>query len=182
MRVYVDPGHGGSDPGAMSPKGLREADVTLAIGRRVNRSLMIGEFQSMLGRTHDTTMSLRERCERATQWGAELFLSIHCNGAVSPDAHGFEVWTSPGKTLADTHAESIFESIQSAFPLAKARFDLADGDHDKEARFYVLVHTPMPAVLVEVGFITHQPSADLMGDQDWLDRMARAIARGVRRC
>ena len=110
---------------------------------------------------------------------ADTFVSIHCNSAVSEEANGFEVWTSPGQTAGDDLATCIYQQIMDQFPDRLGRSDYSDGDADKEARFYVLVHTDAPACLVEMAFISNDEEAALLADPDWQDTYARAIARGV---
>jgi N-acetylmuramoyl-L-alanine amidase len=156
MKFMIDPGHGGHDSGAMGPSRTRESDVALAV------SLMIaGHFSSdssheiMLTRYADVFVELGDRCSIANDWGADAFISIHCNAADSAAASGFEVWTSPGWTPADPIATSIWQTLRGTFPDMRARLDVSDGDPDKESRFQVLVGTEMPAVLVELGFISN---------------------------
>ena len=76
-------------------------------------------------------------------------------------------------------ATCIYQQIMDQFPDRLGRSDYSDGDADKEARFYVLVHTDAPACLVEMAFISNDEEAALLADHDWQDTYARAIARGV---
>ena len=76
-------------------------------------------------------------------------------------------------------ATCIYQQIMNQFPDRLGRSDYSDGDADKEARFYVLVHTDAPACLVEMAFISNDEEAALLADPDWQDTYARAIARGV---
>ena len=84
-----------------------------------------------------------------------LYISIHNNAAPRPGtASGFEIFTSPGKTRADDLAELIYKKVEVLYKGLglKMRYDLSDGDHDKEEKFYVLTNTRMPAVLIECLF------------------------------
>ena len=119
------------------------------------------------------------RTSLANDWGAELFVSIHCNSAASPSAEGYEVWTSPGDTQGDVLATCIYKQIAAEFPDRAGRSDFSDGDPDKESRFYVLVHTDAPACLVEMAFISSDEEAVLLSDAAWQERYARAIGRGI---
>ena len=185
MKVVIDPGHAGRniDPGAVNGStGLQEADVALIISRLVENYLLAVGYEVKLTRTEweqAETDDLSYRTALANDWGADIFISLHCNSAENPRAEGYEVWTSPGDTLGDTLATSLYRQIADEFPDRKGRTDYSDGDPDKESRFYVLVHTDAPACLVEMAFISNEEEAALLADAAWQDRYARAIARGV---
>ena len=177
--IILDPGHGGADPGALGRRtGLRECDVALWVASRIEHEL---RHEVEVKFTHrGEGMSLSERARLSNVAGADLFLSIHANAHVGGGAHGFEVWTSPGQTAADPAATLIYNSIGNVFPELSGRADRADGDPDKEARFYVLTHTLCPAVLVELAFITNFSEEILLGSDVWRMRYADAITTGVR--
>ena len=185
MKTMIDPGHAGRnvDPGAVnSATGLQEADVALQVSRLVESQLLAAGHEVKLTRTdweHAETDDLGYRTSLANDWGAELFVSIHCNSAASPSAAGYEVWTSPGDTPGDVLATCIYEQIATEFLDRAGRTDLSDGDPDKESRFYVLVHTDAPACLLEMAFISNDEEAALLSNAAWQERYARAIARGV---
>jgi len=178
-KVCLDCGHGGSDPGATGPTGLTEAAAVLQIGKYVRRGLLDRDIEVMCVRSSDQFVRLEKRCEMANDWGAHLFLSIHANAFSNPAAHGYEVWTSVGQTLADPIAERIFNSVGAAFPNLTARFDKTDGDNDKEAGFAVLIGTVMPAVLVETAFISNAIEERWLRDVGWDMRMAGGIVSAV---
>ena len=185
MRIMIDPGHAGRnvDPGAVNQStGLQEADVALFVSKLVETQLLAAGHEVKLTRTdweQAETDDLNVRTSLSNDWGADLFVSIHCNSAVSPNAAGYEVWTSPGDTEGDALATCIYAQIAIEFPDRTGRADYSDGDPDKESRFYVLVHTNAPACLVEMAFISNDEEAALLSDVAWQTRYARAIARGV---
>ena len=185
MRIVIDPGHAGRnvDPGAVNQStGLQEADVALFVSKLVETQLLAAGHEVKLTRTdweQAETDDLNVRTSLSNDWGADLFVSIHCNSAVSPNAAGYEVWTSPGDTEGDALATCIYAQIAIEFPDRTGRADCSDGDPDKESRFYVLVHTNAPACLVEMAFISNDEEAALLSDVAWQTRYARAIARGV---
>lgn len=175
--IIIDPGHGGHDPGAIGPAGTRESDVNLALALYLQQSL---DVDSVLTRISDDYVSLASRC--AIQSDADAFISLHCNAAEIPAAEGFEIFTSPGDTGADSLASMIFRSVIGASsPQRRFRSDWADGDEDKEARFYVLTNTMMPAVLIETAFISNPAEEQMLRDDNFLRLQACAIAAGVRR-
>jgi N-acetylmuramoyl-L-alanine amidase len=91
-RVVLDPGHGGNDPGAIGPSGLREKEVTLDIARRVLPLLVRDGLNVVLTREGDRFVSLEDRTARANTFGADLFVSIHCNAAESRSRRGVETY------------------------------------------------------------------------------------------
>ena len=185
MRIVIDPGHAGRnvDPGAVNAAtGLQEADVALQVSRLIESQMVAAGHEVKLTRTEweqAETDDLSFRSAMANEWGAELFVSIHCNSAASSSAAGYEVWTSPGDTQGDVLATCIYKQIAAEFPDRAGRADYSDGDPDKESRFYVLVHTDAPACLVEMAFISNDEEAALLSDAARQDRYARAIAKGI---
>jgi N-acetylmuramoyl-L-alanine amidase len=91
-RVVLDPGHGGTDPGAIGPSGLREKDVTLDIAERVAPLLMRDGLRVLLTRDDDRFIPLEDRTARANAFPADLFVSIHCNAAENHARHGVETY------------------------------------------------------------------------------------------
>jgi N-acetylmuramoyl-L-alanine amidase len=168
--VVVDPGHGGSDPGAIGIGGLREQEINLSIAQQVAAILEQQGVQAVLTRSDNRDVELEPRVQIAERSDADLFVSIHAN-AISmsrPDVNGVETYYySSGERLARTIHNSIMQSTDSA-------------DRGvRQARFYVLRNTSMPSVLVEVGFVTGRDDARRLADPAFRSQMAQAIARGI---
>ena len=185
MKVVIDPGHAGRniDPGAVNKiSGLQEADITLMISKLLEICLLEDGYEVKLTRNNweeEETENLSYRTALANSWGADIFISLHCNSAENENAKGYEIWTSPGDTLGDRLATCIYGEITDEFPNMTGRADYSDGDTDKEARFYVLLHTEAPACLIEMAFISNSEDAALLADVEWQESYARAIARGI---
>ncbi|OKH25985.1 N-acetylmuramoyl-L-alanine amidase [Hydrococcus rivularis NIES-593] len=167
--VFIDPGHGGQDPGAIGLGGLREKDVILSISQEVARLLEQQGVRVMMARNSDYFVSLQGRTDMANRAGADLFVSIHANsmGEGRPDVSGLEVYYFGNRTLADTIHRSILRTV-----------NVSDRGVRK-ARFYVLRKSSMPATLVEVGFVTGYRDAANLKNPTYRRQMALAIARGV---
>jgi N-acetylmuramoyl-L-alanine amidase len=172
VRIAIDPGHGGRDPGAVGINGLQEKIVVLDIAQKVAQLLEQQGAQVILTRNNDTEIGLEPRVQDANQGNANVFVSIHAN-AIDMD--------HPGTNGAETY----YYSSDEAFQLAQTiQTSVAQGTGMrnigvKQARFYVLRNTYMPAALVEVGFVTGQVDAPRLADPTFRDRMAQAIARGI---
>ncbi len=179
MRILIDPGHGGDDPGAVVA-GIREAHIVLDVARFLAQELLRLRVVPVLTRYQDVTTPLEARVETERLVEPDIFLSIHCNAAENPAASGMEVWTSPGETPADAAATAILEALLTEFPDRRARSDWEDGDPDKEARFYVLRRTRCPAVLVELEFVTNPGGWAFLTAPDTPPRIATALAAGLR--
>jgi N-acetylmuramoyl-L-alanine amidase len=130
-RIAIDAGHGGNDPGATGPTGLKEKDVTLAIAHRVAPVLARQGVEVTLTRDDDRFVTLEERTARANAFGADLFVSIHCNAAESRARHGVETYIldttaneMAGKVAARENGTSQAASNEVAQLLASMR--LAD--------------------------------------------------------
>ena len=172
MKVFINPGHapnGQPDPGACGC-GLRESDVAAQVGHLVEGYLQAAGCDVVTLQSD----SLSEVTSAANEWGADVFVSIHCNSAASEFARGVETFSYPGSVGGKSIAGCIQRQIVGAF-------DKIDPDFPdrglKEANFYVVRNTDMPACLVELAFISNEEDAALLKHQ--ADNFARAIARGV---
>ncbi len=91
-RIVIDPGHGGKDPGALSPSGIKEKDITLAIGKLLAKRLRQEGFEVYLTRETDTFLTLEERTTFANRKKADLFISLHVNSNVDRSVRGIETY------------------------------------------------------------------------------------------
>lgn len=193
--VVLDPGHGGSDPGAISPAGLREKDVVLDISLRARRHLQAAGHTVLLTRHQDQTLSLQERTRRARAWNADVFVSVHANQAANTAAQGIEtfVLSLPGHPSTSQPADSTAPQLSRegnrhnaanmtlGYALQTALLS-ATGATDRgvrRARFTVLVDSPAPAALVEAGFLSNPAEAARLADPAHRELLARAIAHGI---
>lgn len=172
--VIIDPGHGGSDPGAIGIGGLRETDITLAISQEVVRLLQQQGLQAYLTRTDESReVDLPPRVALAKQMRGDVFVSIHANSInlSRPDINGTETYFAPGAIAGKELAETILNSITRNVNIQSR------GMHS--ARFYVIRNTPMPATLIETGFVTGAEDAPKLRDPTFQRQMAAAIAQGI---
>ncbi len=168
--VMIDPGHGGQDPGAIGIGGLQEKNVILPISQRVAAILEQQGVQAILTRTSDYFVDLAPRVQMARQQRVDLFVSIHANAIDNrPDVSGLETYYYSRQSLR--LAQTIHSSILQSINIRDRRV--------RSARFYVLRNNPMPAVLVEVGFVTGVEDSARLATADYQNRMAEAIARGI---
>ena len=130
-RVAIDAGHGGNDPGAKGPTGVQEKEVTLAIAHKLAPILARSGLQIALTRDDDRYVTLEERTARANAFGADLFISIHCNAAERTAKRGIETYVldtttsdMAGRVAARENATSQAATIEVAQLLASMR--LAD--------------------------------------------------------
>lgn len=178
--VYLDPGHGGSDPGAINRVlHIEEADMALDVCKRAKR-MLDPYVDCRLTRSDDRFLSLSERPALANAAGAHAFISYHFNSAANPNVpRSFEIYTTPGQNNSDRLATCIFDRHAALFPGQKSRTDRRDGDPDKEANFAVLRPTRCPSCLMEGEFIHTDWGARLIKDPEARERMARAVMLGV---
>lgn len=171
--IVLDPGHGGSDPGAIGIGGLREKDVVLPITVAIATLLQQQGFRVLLTRSDDRTLELNERTRIANQAKADLLVSIHGNsaGLDRPEIHGLETYHYPGSRPSQTLAATIHNHILKTVRVRDRRV--------REGNLFVLRHTTMPAVLVEVGFLTGQEDGPRLATPAYQRELARAIATGI---
>lgn len=171
VKIVVDPGHGGKDPGAVGPSGTKEKDVTLAVVRYLKQELS-SIAKVSLTREADEYLALQERSALANSIDADYFISIHCNAAADRTANGTEtlIYARGGE------AEKLASKVQSKVVTA-----LGTRDRGIKVRpeLHVLAKTKMPAILVELAFISNQQEEQMLADSAIHRKAARAIAEGV---
>lgn len=220
--VVVDAGHGGVDPGARGPSGLREKDVTLAVARRLANLLASDPgLEVRMTRDSDTLIALRDRPRLANRWraagGADrpaLFISIHANAHGQASAKGFETYFLSEAKTADAARVAEMENAAEQYeePNGEGMDDLSFIFQDlrqnlylressdwaamiqdrlavvhpgpnrgvKQAGFVVLDGAFMPAVLVELGFITNREEEGLLAQPARQAELAGQLAESIR--
>lgn len=174
MRVFLNPGHHpGIDPGAVNRGyGVTEADIARDVGALVGSYLTAAGCEVKSVQSNNLAgedAAYTNVCLAANSWPADIFVSLHCNAA-TPVARGTEVLVYDKWSAADTLASCILHQIVDSMGTlsrgVKARPNLV-----------VLNSTHMPAVLVEMGFISNADDCRMLVEQQ--DELARAIARGI---
>ncbi|NLX91852.1 MAG: SH3 domain-containing protein [Firmicutes bacterium] len=185
--IVIDPGHGalqtwgGSDPGAIGPSGLRERDVVRSISLQLGNILLNEGFTVIYTREGETGLSLEDRAWVAGISGAELLVSIHANASTDRSMSGtMTFYHAPwGSDREDqiSQRKKLANYIQSELLNRLQR----ENKGVREANFAVLRNCPVPAVLVEVAFISNPEEEKLLADQVFQRRAAEAIALGIKR-
>ncbi|MBQ5658749.1 MAG: N-acetylmuramoyl-L-alanine amidase, partial [Peptococcaceae bacterium] len=174
-KVVLDAGHGGADPGASGPGGIKEKDVVLQIALKVGTVLQQHGVSVIYTRIADIAstkkLSLAERVSIANKAKADLFVALHANAVANKTVGGQETYAYKAGTTAYKLAEAIQKEIVAASGLNNRGVKTAD--------YHVLLHTTMPAALVETAFISNPDEERLLKDGAWQEKIAVAIAKGI---
>ena len=178
-KIYIDQGHNPENPNAGAEgNGLQEQNLTYRIGIELAELLRQNpDFEVRLSRptastslgTSNTT-SLQTRVNDANSWGADYFISLHANSSSNPEATGVEAFAYSRNGRAFALGEDVVENISEATGLRNRGMKVRPG-------LYVLRRTAMPAILVELGFISNPSDAALMNNNPEL--FARGIYNGI---
>ncbi|HGU6173219.1 TPA: N-acetylmuramoyl-L-alanine amidase [Escherichia coli] len=172
-KIFLDPGHGGKDPGAVA-NGLKEKDITLEISKMIRQYLLDNytNIEVRLSREFDAFLDLSDRAEKANTWGADIFISVHINAG---GGTGFESFRHP-------NASDKTSSIQTIIHREVANFFKDKGFIDrgiKTANYAVLRETKMAAVLLENLFIDNPRDAAFLKEEANRQAIAEAIGKGI---
>ena len=209
--IVIDPGHGGDDTGAKSPDGLTEKELTLAIARRLARTLESRGHAVRLTRDGDQSRALTDRTALANRLEAPVFVSLHANASTFSSVSGAETYYMSLDSASDEAAAATADlenraggSTEERSPLDLILWDLAQaevlnesaelalavqghlnarlGSRDrgvKQAPFVVLTGATMPAILVEVGFLSNTSEAQKLIQPEYQQQLAEAVAAGI---
>lgn len=174
--IVISPGHGvsedGFDPGAVGQ--VTEQEINLAVAKKLTEELQGMGANVVRLETESTYIYDRDRPKVARQYGADMFLELHCNAAPSADSHGCEVYyfTPWSQTLAQSINDNLAGFLNSAYG------DGTDSSRGAKYSYYwYTLEQGFPSVLVEMGFVTNDTESLLMAANS--DGMAKAIAQGV---
>lgn len=166
--VVLDPGHGGSDYGAIRC-GINEKDITLDVSKRVEAILLSKGISVAMTRNTDATVSLEDRTIFCANRNPDIFVSVHVNSCVKPEIIGLEThYYHPNSVnLAQTVHTSLVNYVKTR---DRGLF---------KSRFYVINHTSVPAILVEIGFISNSEERNELVSEQRKQQTAQAIADGI---
>ena len=178
--ITIDPGHGGSDSGAIGPNGYTEKEGAFAISQKVASILNQSGAKVVMTRDSDVDVygpnasarnELQARVDVGNNANSDIFVSIHCNAFVNPAANGTQTFYYGSSYQGQRLAQSIQEKMIEANGLRDRGISTCN--------FYVVKHSYMPAVLIETAFITNYDEEALLSDDEWQTTMAKAIAEGI---
>ena len=166
--VYIDPGHGGSDPGA-SGNGVIEKNVVLKVALNLKAILEKNGIEVVMSRTDDTYVSLQDRVITANKSNADSFISVHINSAGVAAAYGIETYyyTQNSPNLASKIQNKLI-SYTGAYNRGVKKDD-----------FYVITYTHMPSSLAEIGFLSNLDEATKLKDESYQYKISVALAEGI---
>lgn len=166
--IVIDAGHGGTDYGAIRD-GINEKDINLDVAKRVEDILRRKGYKVGMTRTNDTYVSLEDRCNHSESMNPALFVSVHVNSCAGTEPKGIEThyYHDNSIELANIIHAKMTKAIKTP---NRGLF---------KSKFYVINHTTVPAVLLEIGFISNeQERADLVSSKR-KQATAQAIAEGI---
>jgi N-acetylmuramoyl-L-alanine amidase len=169
--VALDAGHGGRDPGAIGPTGLREAEVVLDIAQRVRDLLSQDGVHVLMIRDSDATVELDDRTRLAREGGATAYVSIHTNASTRAAVNGTETYYLTPQSLA--LAQMIQDELGAVLGIPSRGI--------RTANFIVLRDNDAPSVLVEAAYISHADDEARLRDQGFRQEVAEAIHRAIMR-
>ena len=175
MKIMIDPGHGGTDPGACG-NGIKEKDINLTLATGLHNYLT-NNYDCIVTLTRDTdiSLSLKERTDMANKANVDFFISLHSNGASSKEANGYEEFVYPGVKQKTKDIRDRFHPVVSAVWKKYGRANRGK----KEENFHVLRETKMSAILVENGFISNAEDVKLLTDPDFRAELIQAMGNGI---
>lgn len=176
--IVIDPGHGGKDPGAISPNGVREKDLNLIMGLKLEEALKALGYNVVMTRSTDVAVDLYSRPALANEINADMFISMHANSTTNSAVSGIEVLYCPATTGSKKTVDQ--------YPLARMVMDEIlkhTGGKErgviKRPDLVVLNRTNMPAILIETGFLSNANEEKLITNDSYQNNMTQGIINGI---
>ena len=169
-KVFIDPGHGGYDDGAVQ-NGVFEDELNLQISQKIEAKLKTKGVQVQMSRYDDTYLSLTERTRMANNWGADIFVSIHQNSATNSSAEGIETYYHSSRQDSKELAVEIQNDLIQSTNVTNRGV--------KTANYSVIQTASMPSNLVECGFISNPTEAKNLSSSSYQDKVADGIVNGI---
>ncbi|MBQ8475894.1 N-acetylmuramoyl-L-alanine amidase [bacterium] len=174
-KVVLDPGHGGTDCGAIALEGKYfEKTINLEVAKLIQEKLMKKDVYVYMTRTKDETLTLEDRVNYSNEINPDIYVSIHANSTLQEVSHGLEVHYYKDDSIA--LANTIHSNFASEKNLKK--WETLDRGVIK-SRFYVINHIDAPGVLIEMGFISNRIERDKLNTKERKEQIAESIAKGI---
>ena len=184
--IVIDPGHGGEDGGAVSPEGIEESGINLAVSQKIRDLLIFMGIENVMTRTEDISIGdmslntvkkrkasdIRKRVEIVNGIENAVLISIHQNSLPeSPVTHGAQVfWNAQGENLADLIQEALNQKINAGNVKKSRRID---------SGIYLMSHANAPAALVECGFLSNFAETMKLKETNYQKEIALAVTAGI---
>lgn len=178
--IVIDPGHGGSDPGAIGPFGTREKQLNLSLAMKVKADLEKAGAKVLMTRETDIDVFGPQATDREELWArvkvanfnqADLFISIHHNSSANRDARGTSTYYYQKTTYDVMLAQDIQKEMLQAGGLPNVGV--------RSANFFVVKNATMPSALLEVGFISNPQEEQILGTSSFQQKISQAIVVGI---
>ena len=170
--VAIDPGHGGYDPGAISPyNGLEEKNVTLSVGLDLRRLLRVQGVKVVMSRTRDVFVSIPQAEAVAEKAHANVFVSLWVNDWTTPSLEGVTVFTPHPSDTAFANA------VDAAMGKQIAPYGMGNRGVQPLPRLWV--HATMPTLTIESGFMSNQKDSILLAEPNFREALAQGVANGI---
>ena len=191
--IMIDPGHGGSDPGAKGPV-QSEKQINLLIAVKLKRALEKLGFRVIMTRTGDTFPALKDRTDMAKKYKPDLFISIHCNSAANTAVRGIETFlvtpagacSTADKTPQSTrYTGNAYDqnNYRLAYDVHRSllKFTGCEDRGVRHARFFVLRNSVCPSILIECGFLSNDSEGRLLASNERQNKIVAGILSGLAR-
>ncbi|MBQ3422290.1 MAG: N-acetylmuramoyl-L-alanine amidase [Romboutsia sp.] len=169
MKWYLDFGHGGKDPGAIGPTNLKESDIALKIGMMVKENLENAFEKVITPRENDTYYSLDYRTKKANSENCDYFVSIHLNSSTNKSAKGCEVWLYDKNSSLILLGNNLCDNLSSKMNTPRRGIKYSK-------KLAVLKNTTMPALLIEIDFISNSEVENNLRDNKYLKDISDTIS------
>ena len=184
--IVIDSGHGGADPGKVGVSGTKEKEINLAIAKKLQERLEDAQINVIMTRDTDDDLSvesdkskkkadLDRRCDIINSSGADMVISIHQNSYPEEYVHGAQVFYYTGSMGSETLASGIQDQLVRGLDPENHRKVKANDS------YYLLKKTKGTIVIVECGFLSNQAEAEKLCDEEYQDRIAWLIHKGILR-
>ena len=171
ISIVLDAGHGGYDGGTVSGE-IYEKDIVFSVVQKMQKLLEQKGYTVILTRKEDKFISLEERVETANQSEADLFLSIHCNYfEKDSQVKGLECYYWKDDTDGKQYAEQLINAIKKR--------GLIECRNAKSENYYVIKNTKMPAILVELGYLSNRAECIQLSDEEYQNELAQELVESI---
>jgi N-acetylmuramoyl-L-alanine amidase len=189
IRIMIDPGHGGFDPGAKSKTGIIEKELTLEVAQKMKEIIEAnGMVEVYLTRNEDRYMTQEERVNFANNLRGNVLISLHFNWSPSQNSKGFSLYTNSNR-IRISNTGNVVSSNADMFIGKSKRFAneirsrlsavISTGGSDKEAPLTIMNGLFMPGVLVEILYLSNQKDLDILSGSNFIDSVAKSLSESV---